>query len=57
MDVPKRFKEPSTYAGIASALAAIAPFFAHQPIVAALASFFGAVAVALTEKSHAPPAP
>ena len=49
-----RFKEPSTYAGISAALAAIAPFLVFSPeaqwIVGGAAAFFGGIAVWVREK-------
>lgn len=53
-----RLKEPSTYAGLAAAVAAFGPLFLAQPIVAAIASALGAVAFVLREgANHKPPAP
>jgi len=46
-----RIKEPSTWAGLASAAAALGPIWLSQPIVGAIVSVLGAVAVLLREKS------
>jgi len=48
-----RLKEPSTYAGIGAALAAIAPFLGFSPeaqwVVSGMAALFGGVAVWVRE--------
>lgn len=49
-----RLAEPSTWAGLAAAAAAVGPLFLAQPIVAAVVGLFGAVAVVLREQ---PPKP
>ena len=49
----RRIKEPSTWAGISGALAALStlPIPAAQPWLVGLASFSGAIAVYLRESS------
>lgn len=46
----QRLREPSTWAGIAAAFSALGPLFLTQPIVGAVVSVLGAIAVVLREQ-------
>lgn len=49
-----RLAEPSTWAGLAAAVAAVGPLWLAQPVVAAVVGALGAVAVALREGRQGP---
>jgi len=50
-----RIREPSTWAGLAAAAAALGPLFLTQPQVAAVAGIIGGLAVLLGEQGQKKP--